>query len=116
MTNRSLTDREIALLTKILEQSVRANDYLKQLAQLQVDPVDALGSLRFVAGNNDSGVSRPHRFIDVKGVMLDTDGIPILLCVFEDKDGMLYMLDVQKMGGGRIDLPISIDQMEVEPV
>ncbi len=116
MSARDLTLSEFEMLTAILAKSARANDYLSQLAHIRVEPIDSLGSLRFVNGDKDLRERRPHRFIDVKGVVLDSDGVPVLLCPFEDESGVLYLFDVQKMGGGPIRLALSVDQMQVSKV
>ena len=117
MTSRSFAPTEIAMLTKILSQSARASDYLAQIENLVVEPIDDVGSLRLVPKQVSSKAwPQRHRFIDCKGVLIDSDGIPILICPFEDEDGMLCMLDVQKMGGGRIGVTLNVDQMRIEEV
>jgi hypothetical protein len=116
MNARGLATSELELLTKILSQSARAIDYLRQLERLRVVPIDEFGSLHFLASDPDLQVPRSHRFIDVKGVMYDSDGIPVLLCPFEDEQGLLYMFDVQKMGGGPIHVALSVDRVHVSKV
>lgn len=101
MALRQLSSAERELLKLILGQSTRAAHYLAQIERCLVNQIDEQGSLQFLHGSGKFG-PRPHRFIDVKGIYLDADGIPVLLCPFEDSDGNLYMFDIQKMGGGEI--------------
>jgi hypothetical protein len=115
MTPRCLLRNERALLEKILARSRRAADYLGQLDDCLVIPVDALGSLQFVHSGHGFSEER-HRFIDVKGVLVDNDGIPILLCLFEDEAGRLYELDIQKMGGGKIEVEIDSGNISIESI
>jgi len=114
MSIRPMTPNERSILEKILARSHRAFDYLAQLSGCSVEPVDSSGSLRFVWSDRPP-TSRRHRFLDVKGVFMDADGIPVLICPFEDESGQIYELDIQKMGGGKITSNLDAERISVEP-
>lgn len=95
-TLRLLKDKERALLTALMMESLQATQLVESLNQVLVEEMDdgGMGSLRFHYSDSKSR-HFAKRLIDREFV--DSDGVPVRVAINLDEYGDIYDLDVWKV-------------------
>lgn len=95
---RQLTQGEMQILLKMLEQNEEARKLIPFLSTAFVEEMNdgGMGSLKFVTGDSPSD-GRQYGGIVAGGEFIDKDGTLVSLEIYVDKSGRLYEVDVWKV-------------------
>ncbi|GAA3318113.1 DUF6984 family protein [Arthrobacter ramosus] len=114
MKERPLEDGEVLILSVLLNRATEWNRGSVDLRALKVSDMDdgGMGSLRFASGKRHPRYGRTI----AEGWFKDTDGMPVALALYVDREEDLFELDSWKVDfSSRLRLPQDESEVECPP-